>query len=35
MKLSRKKKLFVVFFPAFLKSSLNFEYFLKKDEPHS
>ena len=35
MKLSRKKKLFVLFFPAFLKSSLNFEYFLKKDEPHS
>ena len=35
MQLSRKQKTFSVFFPAFSKSSLNFEYFFKKDDPHS
>ena len=35
MKLSHKKKTFSLFFAAFLKSRLNFEYFEKKDEPHS
>ena len=34
MQLSRKQKIFSVFFPEFLKSSLNFEQFLKKDDPH-
>ena len=33
--LSRKQKTFSDFFSALLKSSLNFEHFLKKDEPHS
>ena len=31
---SRKQKTFSEFFSAFLKSSLNFEHFLKKDELH-
>ena len=35
MQLSRKQKTFSGFFPAFSKSSLNFEYFFKKDDPHS
>ena len=35
MQLSRKQKTFSEFFSAFLKSSLNFEHFLKKDDPHS
>ena len=35
MQVSRKQKTFSEFFSAFLKSSLNFEYFLKKDDPHS
>ena len=35
MQLSRKKKLFLHFFLPFLKSSLNFEYFEKKDDSHS
>ena len=35
MQLSQKKKTFSQFFAAFLKSRLNFEYFEKKDEPHS
>ena len=30
-----KQKTFSHFFSAFLKSSLNFEYFLKKDDAHS
>ena len=34
MQLSRKEKTFSHFFAAFLKSSLNFEHFLKKDAPH-
>ena len=34
MQLSRKQKTFSEFFSAFLKSSLNFEHFLKKDDPH-
>ena len=35
MQLSRKQKSFSHFFSAFLKCSLNFEHFLKKDDPHS
>ena len=35
MQLSQKKHFFSQFFPAFLKSRLNFEYFEKKDHPHS
>ena len=35
MQLSQKKKTFSQFFAAFLKSRLNFEYFEKKDYPHS
>ena len=35
MQLSRKQKTFSEFFSAFLKSSLNFEHFQKKDESHS
>ena len=34
MQLSRKQKTFSEFFAAFLKSSLNFEHFLKKGDPH-
>ena len=34
MQLSRKQKSFSDFFSTFLKSSLNFEHFLKKDELH-
>ena len=34
MQLSRKEKTFSELFPAFLKSSLNFEHFTKKDDPH-
>ena len=34
MQVSRKQKTFSHFFSAFLKSSLNFEHFLKKDGPH-
>ena len=34
MQLSRKQKIFSRFFPEYLKSSLNFEQFLKKDDPH-
>ena len=33
--LSQKQKTFSEFFSAFLKSTLNFEYFQKKDDPHS
>ena len=33
--LSQKQKTFSNFFPAFLKSTLNFEHFQKKDDPHS
>ena len=35
MQLSWKQKTFSDFFSAFLKSSWNFERFLKKDDPHS
>ena len=35
MHLSRKQKTFSQFFSAFLKSSLNFKHFLKKDKPYS
>ena len=35
MQLSRKLKTFPGFFPAFSKSSLNFESFQKKDDAHS
>ena len=35
MQLSRKQKTFSLFFCAFLKSSLNFEHFKKKDDSHS
>ena len=34
MQVSRKQKYFSNFFSSFLKSSLNFEHFLKKGEPH-
>ena len=33
--LSQKQKTFSQFFSAFLKSTLNFEHFGKKDDPHS
>ena len=33
--LSQKQKAFSEFFVAFSKSTLNFEYFQKKDDPHS
>ena len=35
MQLSQKLKTFSWFFPAFSKSSLNFERFQKKDDAHS
>ena len=35
MQLSGKLKTFSRFFIAFLESTLNFEHFEKKDEPHS
>ena len=35
MQLSRKQKAFSELFSPFLKSSLNFESFLKEDDPHS
>ena len=35
MQLSQKQEIFSKFFVAFLKSTLNFEPFLKKEEPHS
>ena len=35
MQLSQKLKTFSQFFPAFSKSSLNFEHFQKKDDAHS
>ena len=35
MQLSQKQKTFSGFFCAFLKSSLNFEHFQKKDDSHS
>ena len=35
MQLSQKQKTFSQFFCAFLKSSLNFEHFQKKDDSHS
>ena len=33
--LSEKRKTLSEFFSAFLKSTLNFEHFQKKDDPHS
>ena len=33
--LSEKRRTFSQFFSAFLKSTLNFEHFQKKDDPHS
>ena len=33
--LSQKQKAFSEFFTAFLKYTLNFEYFQKRDDPHS
>ena len=33
--LSQKKKTFSQFFIAFLKSTLNYEHFEQKDDPHS
>ena len=33
--LSQKQKTFSQFFSAFLKYTLNFEHFQKKDDPHS
>ena len=33
--LSEKPKIFTIFFSAFLKSTLNFEHFQTKDDPHS
>ena len=33
--LSQKQKTFSEFFAAFSKSTLNFEHFQKKDDPHS
>ena len=35
MKLSKKLKIFGEFFIAYLKSTLNFEFWLRKDESHS
>ena len=35
MQVSRKQKTFSEFFSAFLKSSLNFEHFQKKDDSDS
>ena len=35
MNLSQKQKAFSQFFSAFFESSLNFEHFQKKDDPHS
>ena len=35
MILSQKQKIFFEFFAAVLKSSLNFQYFRRKDELHS
>ena len=35
MELSQKSKTFSPFFTAFSKSTLNFEHFEKKDDPHS
>ena len=35
MHLSQKENLFSQFFSPFFESALNFEHFLKKDDPHS
>ena len=35
MQLSQKQEAFPQFFLAFSKSTLNFEHFQKKDDPHS
>ena len=34
MQLSQKQKTFSEFFAAFLKSTINFKHFEKKDDPH-
>ena len=34
MQLSQKQKTFSEFFAAFLKSTINFKHFAKKDDPH-
>ena len=34
-KLSQKQQAFAIFFLAFSESTLNFEHFQKKDDPHS
>ena len=34
MRLSKKQEIFSEFFFAFLKSTLNFEHFPKKEQPH-
>ena len=35
MHLSKKKNIFSPFFSGFFESTLNFEHFPKKDDPHS
>ena len=35
MQFSQKQEIFSEFFLAFLKSTLNFDHFPKKEEPHS
>ena len=35
MRLSQKQEIFSEFFFTFLKSTLNFEHFAKKQQPHS
>ena len=35
MQLSQKEEIFSQFFFTFLKSTLNFEHFPKKEQPHS
>ena len=35
MRLSKKQEIFSEFFFAFSKSTLNFEHFAKKEQPHS
>ena len=35
MQISQKQEAFAQFFLAFSKSTLNFEHFQKKDDPHS
>ena len=35
MRLSQKQEIFAEFFFAILKSTLNYEHFAKKEQPHS